>query len=79
MKEVTTREVLRDLNKFMRDMYCWCDQDGLYTTGRVSVSRDTIKRIRRCIDVVLEASDGGKVKLDPSHETAYAYLCDRGK
>lgn len=53
MKQVTTIEALRDLSRFLRDMYCWCDQNGSYTTGSISVGRGTVKDVRRCVDAII--------------------------
>lgn len=75
MKEVEIREALKDLSKFMREVYCWCDQDGSYTTGMVSLSRGTVRSMRRLVDAVLEAdSKGEKVKLMDGFDSAYMQL-----
>lgn len=77
MIETDPHNALRDLGRFMRDMYVWCDQNGDYTTGMVSVSRDTIKRMRRVLDAVLEADvHGGKVCVSDWHGDVYTMLTD---
>lgn len=76
MKQVSEREALKDMSKYLRDMYCWCDQNGSYTTGMVSVSRDNIRNLRRLVDAILS----GEVKLCDGYDSVYAQLCDkRGK
>lgn len=52
MRTVTSVDALRDLSRFLRDVYCWCDHNGNYLTGTVSVSRDTIRQMRRCVDAI---------------------------
>ena len=52
MKQVKATDALRDLSRFLREVYCWCDAEGNYCTETVSVSRDTIKQVRRCVDAV---------------------------
>lgn len=75
MREVTTDEALRDLSKFLRDMYCWCDHAGSYTSGSVEVKRETIKAMRRLVDAI----QSGKVKLGDGYATAYVQLCHEGR
>lgn len=58
MKTVTRREALKGLSRFLRDMYTWCDVNGEYK-GTVSVSKGTVKRMRRLVDSVLEADASG--------------------
>lgn len=75
MFTVNKREALTDLSRFLRDMYCWCDQDGSYTTGLVSVTRGTIKEMRRCVDAVLDADNhDGAVKC--RRASVYAALSE---
>jgi len=59
MRQVTVMDAMRDLNKFLRDMYCWCDHEGSYTSDVVSVKRNTIKRLRRVTDAVLDNVQNG--------------------
>lgn len=59
MRQVTAMDAMRDLNKFLRDMYCWCDHEGSYTSGTISVTRDTIKLVRRVTDAVLDNVQNG--------------------
>lgn len=59
MKQVTATDALRDLSKFLREVYCWCDVNGNYCTETVSVSRDTIKHVRRCVDAVQDNMRNG--------------------
>lgn len=78
MKQVTAREALRDLSKYLRDMYTWCDQNGSCTTDAVSVSRGKIRQLRRLVDAVLEADMRGEnVKLCDRYDSVYAQLCDK--
>lgn len=70
---VSEREALMGLNKYLRDMYCWCDVNGEYTTGMVSISRDTVKKMRRLVDAILD----GKVVLADGYDSVYAQLSDR--
>ena len=72
MKVVSERDALKDLSKYLRDMYCWCDHDGSYTGDTISVSRKKIRDIRRLVDAVLS----GKVRLCDGYDSAYAQLCD---
>lgn len=59
MRTATSLQALRDLSRFLRDMYCWCDHDGSYTSGTISVSRDTVKHVRRCVDAVVDHMQNG--------------------
>jgi len=59
MRQVTAMDAMRDLNKFLRDMYCWCDREGSYTGGTVEVTRDTIKQVRRVTDAILDNVQNG--------------------
>ena len=71
MKQVSEREALRDLSKYLRDMYCWCDHAGSYTGDTVEVQRKTIRNLRRLVDAILS----GDVKLRDGYDSAYAELC----
>lgn len=71
LKTVTERDALKDLSKFLRDMYCWCDHSGSYTGDSVEVSRGTVKNVRRVIDAVLS----GDVKVCDGYDSVYAQLC----
>ena len=73
MKTVSEREALRGLNMFLRDMYCWCDVNGEFGTGMVSVSRKTVRKMRRLVDAILE----GRVVLMDGYDSVYAQLSDR--
>lgn len=75
MMQVPTRSALMDLNRFLRDMYLWCDQNGNYDTGLVSLSRGSVDAMRRVIDAVLTAYDGEAV-LPDGYDSFYAYLND---
>ena len=70
MKRVSERDALRDLSKFLRDMYCWCDYNGSYTGDSVEVSRKTICNLRRVVDAILS----GEVKLCDGYDSVYAQL-----
>ena len=59
MRQVTAMDAMRDLNKFLRDMYCWCDREGSYTGGTVEVTRGTIKLLRRVTDAILDNVQNG--------------------
>lgn len=72
MKQVSERDALKDLSKYLRDMYCWCDHEGKYTGGTVEVSRKTIRKLRLVVDAVLS----GEVKLADGYVSVYAQLCD---
>ena len=75
MKTVSEREALRDLSKFLRDMYCWRDQDGRYDTDLVSVTRHTVKSMRRLIDAVLRDD----IKVCDKYDSVYSQLCGEAK
>lgn len=76
MKQVSKRDALRDLSKFLRDMYCWCDCNGSYTGDTVEVSRKTIRNLRRVVDAVRIS---GVVKVCDGYDSVYAQLNgDRG-
>ena len=75
MRHVTTRSALTDLNRFLREMYMWCDQNGWYDTAVVSVSRGSVNAMRCVIDAVLSA-EGDDVVLPEGYDSAYAYLTD---
>lgn len=77
MRKVSKVDALKDLSRFMRDMYCWCDQNGSYTTKMVSVNRDTLKALRRCVDAVIEAENtGAEIRIMDGYDSVYAQLCD---
>lgn len=70
MKQVSERDALKDLSKYLRDMYYWCDADGSYTGESVSVSRKTIRNLRRLVGAILS----GKVELADGYTSVYAQL-----
>lgn len=59
VRQVTALDAMRDLNRFLRDMYCWCDHEGSCTGGTVSVTRETIKLVRRVTDAILDNVQNG--------------------
>lgn len=76
MKKVTSVDALRDLSKFLRDMYCWCDHNGSHLTGTVSVSRDTIKQMRRCVDAIQDNTrNGTPIYVMDGCDGVYEELC----
>ena len=75
MKTVSEHDALKDLSKFLRDMYCWCDQNGSYTTGMVSVSRKTVRNMRRLVDAILS----GEIKLSDKYDSVYVQLCEEAR
>lgn len=70
---VSTREALIDINSFVRAMRLWCDQNGEYENGIVSVSDFTLAGINKVIDSMLVA-DGGDVIVPEAYDSIYAYL-----
>lgn len=66
MKQVTTIDALRDLSKFLRDMYCWESDTPDWAVGMtdkedepIAVTRHTVKAMRRCVDAVLDNMRNG--------------------
>lgn len=59
MKIVTSLQVLIDVSKFLKDMQTWCDQNGEYGTGMVSISLKNVEQMSRCIDAVLDQIQNG--------------------
>jgi len=75
MRQVTAMDAMRDLNRFLRDMYCWCDHEGSYTSDVVSVSRDTVKRLRRVTDAVLDnVQNGTPIHVKDGYSGVYEQL-----
>lgn len=52
MKTVSERDALKDLSKFLRDMYCWCDHDASEVFDNID-----IKNMKAIKDGFLRASD----------------------
>lgn len=66
MKTVTGERALRDLARFMRDMYCWESDTPNWAAGTIdkedepiAVTRHTVKAMRRCVDAVLDNMRNG--------------------
>lgn len=64
MKTVTSERALRDLARFLRDMYCWEANipdgwDGCKDDEAIGVTRHTVKAMRRCVDAVLDNIQNG--------------------
>lgn len=66
MKQVSERDALRDLSRFLRDMYCWESNTPDWAKGMtdkedepVAVTRHTVKAMRRCVDAVLDSMQNG--------------------
>lgn len=66
MRQVTTVDALRDLSKFLRDMYCWESNTPDWAAGMtdkedepIAVTRHTVKAMRRCVDAVLDNMRNG--------------------
>ena len=75
MVKVSKREAMRDVSKFLRDIYVWCDQDGRYDTGAVSCTRKTIKAIRRVMDSIIEAdANDTDIRVPEGYDSVYAML-----
>ena len=71
------RDALRDIGKYLTDMGTWCDQDGRYDRGMVSVSTESVNRLRHTVDLILRAgTHGALVEVPNEYDTIYAYLCD---
>lgn len=80
MRHVSKRDAMRDLSKYLNDMYCWCDVNGEYTTGLVSVSRETVKKLRQLMDAILEAdANDSVVFVSDGYDSVYAQLCGKAK
>lgn len=76
--EVSSKEALVDLSKFLREVYTWCDVNGEYLKGTVSLSQDTVKKMRRLVDAIIEAdSTGGKIRLMGEYGSVFDQLMDR--
>lgn len=66
MKRVSERDALKDLSRFLRDMYCWKSNTPEWAAGMIGtddevigVTRHTIKAMRRCVDAVLDSMQNG--------------------
>ena len=71
------RDALRDMGKYLTDMGSWCDQDGRFDRGMVSVPTDSVNRLRHTVDLILRAgTHGALVEVPDGHSSIYAYLCD---
>ena len=80
MRHVSKRDAMKDLSKYLNDMYYWCDVNGEYTTGMVSVSRDTVKKLRQLMDAILEADANDSVVIvADGYDSVYAQLCGKAK
>lgn len=86
MRHVSKRDAMRDLSKYLNDMYYWCDVNGEYfakdghMTGMVSVSRDTVKKLRQLMDAILEAdANDSVVFVADGYDSVYAQLCGKAK
>lgn len=76
MKHVSKRDALCDMNKFLREMYYWCDLNGSYENKTpVSVSRDTIRKMHQLINAVLEAdANGTDIIVADGYDSVFAQL-----
>lgn len=74
--KVSRRDALKDLSKYLRDMYLWCDVNGEYlVTGTVSVSKGNVKTMRRVIDKVLEDdATGCGIRIPDDYDSVYSML-----
>ena len=72
------RDALKDVSRFLRDVYCWCDAEGGYS-GPISITRGTVKAVRRCVDAVLAADAMGSdvVRVEEPYDGTYEYLSAR--
>lgn len=76
MKQVTSIKALKDLSRYLRDMYCWSDQNGNYLTGVVSVSRKHVKSMRHVVDAVLDnLQNGTPINVMDGSDGIYEELC----
>lgn len=71
---------MRDVSKYLTDMGTWCDQDGRFDRGMVSVRTDSINRLRNCVSLVLKAGiHGALIEVPDGFSSVYAYLCQKDK
>ena len=70
------RDALRDIGKYLTDMSAWCDQDGRFDRGMISVSTESVNRLRHTVDLILRAgTHGALVEVPEGYSSIYAYLC----
>lgn len=76
LKQVTSIDALKDLSRYLRDMYCWADQFGNYNTGIVSVTRKRVKSMRHVVDAVLDSlQNGTPINVMDGSDGIYEDLC----
>lgn len=59
MKIVTSLQAMIGLGLFLDEMQTWCDQNGEYETGMVSVSIDSVKRMSMLVDAIIDQVQKG--------------------
>lgn len=80
MKTVTGAQALRDLARFLRDMYCWEAYipegwDGCKEDEAIGVTRHTIKAMRRVVDSALDSlQNGTPIRVPDEHSGVYEQL-----
>lgn len=71
-------DVLDQLAEFMDSTLAWCDQNGEHGTGVHSFSDETIIKMRRCVDVSINALEGKTLVKFPEGMDCTSYLVMRG-
>ena len=80
MKTVTSEQALRDLAKFMHDMYCWEANipdgwDGCKEDEPIAVTRHTVKAMRRVVDSALDnMRNGTPIRVADGYDGVYEQL-----
>ena len=67
-------DALDQLEEFLGSMLTWCDQNGERDTGAISVSAETVVRVRRVVSAVYDALSDGKLIRFPPGFDCMAYL-----
>lgn len=78
MKIVTSLQALIGLGLFLDEMQTWCDQNGEYGTGLVSVSIDSVKRMSLCVNAIIDqAQKGTPIIIADGYDGVYEQLKGR--
>jgi len=80
LRTVTRIDALRDLSRFMRDMYCWEANipdgwDGCKEDEAIGVSRHTVKTMRRVVDAIIDNErNGTPIRVPDGHDGVYEQM-----
>lgn len=80
MKQVTATDALRDLSRFLREVYCWeaiipDGWDGCKEDEAIGISRHTVKAMRRVVDSALDSlQNGTPIRVPDKHSGVYEQL-----